>query len=98
MGMTLRILGPLGLVRTDRVCNGNFPSDQRSPDLWFDVSCFPCRKAMPSPTPGKNVLIGPGGDTTELDFRKIFDITEHQNLEFRFEPQREIQFALKLNF
>ncbi len=130
MGYDPSNTGSIGLVRTDRVCDGNLPSGQRSPDLWFDINCFPLPNGYAFGNSGKNVLIGPGGVTTDLDFRKIFDITEHQNLEFRFElyntfnhtvfaqpdnyitdgpgaagvitstvlPQREIQFALKLNF
>jgi TonB dependent receptor len=85
MGYDPSNTGSIGLVRTDRVCDGNLPSGQRSPDLWFDISCFPLPNGYAFGNSGKNVLIGPGGVTTDFDFRKIFDITEHQNLEFRFE-------------
>ncbi len=130
MGYDPSNTGSIGLVRTDRICDGNFPSGQRSPNLWFNTSCFPLPTGYAFGNSGKNVLIGPGGVSGDFALRKVFDITEHQNLEFRIEafnafnhpvfaqpdnyitdgpgaagvitstvlPQREIQFALKLNF
>jgi hypothetical protein len=77
--------GSIGLVRTDRTCNGNLPSSQQSPSLWFNPNCFPLPSGYAFGNSGKNVLIGPGGVTSDLDFRKMFSITEHQSLEFRFE-------------
>lgn len=85
MGYDPSNTGSIGLVRTDRTCNGNLPSNQRSPDLWFDVSCFPLPNGYAFGNSGKNVLIGPGGVSTDFALRKIFDLTERQNLEFRVE-------------
>ena len=85
MGYDPSNTGSIGLVRTDRTCNGNLPSSQRSPDLWFDTSCFPLPSGYAFGNSGKNSLIGPGGVSTDLALRKVFDITEHQNLEFRVE-------------
>jgi hypothetical protein len=77
--------GSQGLLRTDRTCDGKFPSSQRSVNLWFDITCFPSPSGYAFGNAGKNVLIGPGGVTSDVDLRKIFNITERQNLEFRVE-------------
>ena len=85
MGYDPSNTGSVGLVRTDRTCNGNFPSGQRSADNWFDASCFPLPSGYAFGNAGKNVLIGPGGVSTDFALRKVFNIMEHQNLEFRAE-------------
>ncbi len=122
--------GSNGLYRTDRGCDGNLPRGQRTVDNWFDISCFPMPADFTFGNSGKNILIGPGALTSDMSLRKVFDITEHKNVEFRFElfnafnhpafaqpdpfiddgpgaagvitstvvPQRQLQFALKLNF
>ncbi len=77
--------GSIGLVRTDRTCDGNLPAGQRSPNLWFNADCFPLPSGYAFGNSGKNVLVGPGGVSGDFALRKIFDITEHQNLEFRVE-------------
>ena len=51
--------GSTGLVRTDRTCNGNLPSGQQSPDLWFNTNCFPLPTTYAFGDSGKNALIGP---------------------------------------
>ena len=85
MGYDPSNTGSIGLVRTDRTCNGNLPSSQRSPDLWFNTSCFPLPTGYAFGDSGRNVLLGPGGVSMDFALRKVFDITEHQNLEFRAE-------------
>jgi outer membrane receptor protein involved in Fe transport len=122
--------GSNGLYRTDQTCNGNLPRGQRNINNWFDIDCFPLPADFTFGNAGKNTLIGPGAVTSDMSLRKIFDITESKNLEFRFEmfnafnhavfaqpdnfiddgpgsagvitstvaPQRQLQFALKLNF
>jgi hypothetical protein len=85
MGYDPSNTGSIGLTRTDRTCNGNLPSGQRSINNWFDVNCFPLPTTYAFGNSGKNVLIGPGGVTSDFAFRKLFNITEHQALEFRAE-------------
>lgn len=85
MGYDPSNTGSIGLVRTDRACNGNLSSGKRSPDLWFDTTCFPVPTGYAFGNSGRNVLIGPGGVSTDFAVRKVFNITEHQNLEFRME-------------
>jgi len=85
MGYDPSNTGSIGLVRTDRSCNGNLPSGQQSPSLWFDPTCFPLPTTYAFGNAGKNVLLGPGGVSSDFDFRKLFNITEHKSLEFRVE-------------
>ena len=77
--------GSFGMMRTDRVCDGNLPSSQQSINNWFDANCFPLPAAFTFGDSGKNVLEGPGEVTADLAVRKIFGLSERMNLEFRFE-------------
>jgi hypothetical protein len=72
-------------MRPDQFRDGNLPSDQRSPNLWFDINAF-------APPPGfafgnahRNNLIGPGQNVFDASARKEFAMTETQHLEFRAE-------------
>ncbi len=85
MGYDPSNTGSIGLVRTDRSCDGNLPSSQRNPSLWFNINCFPLPTTYAFGNSGKNVLIGPGGVSTDLALRKLFALTERQSLEFRLE-------------
>jgi hypothetical protein len=77
--------GDQGLVRADRIGNGNLPRGQRKPDLWFDPSAF----ALPAPytfgNAGRNILIGPGINTFDGSLRKVFAVGHERNLQFRAE-------------
>jgi hypothetical protein len=77
--------GSNGMDRTDRVCNGNLPRGQRTIDNWFDIDCFPLPADFTFGNAGKNILEGPGAVETDFSLRKVFDISERTNLEFRFE-------------
>jgi hypothetical protein len=77
--------GSVGLMRTDRVANGNFSPDKRTPNLWFDTSAFPLPGAYTFGNAGKNILDGPGEKATDLSVRKTFVFTEEKSLEFRAE-------------
>jgi len=85
MGYDPSHTGSQGFVRTDRVCNGNLPSGQRSINLWFDPSCFPLPSGYAFGNSGKNVLVGPGMVGADLSLRKLFSLTERFRLEFRAE-------------
>jgi Carboxypeptidase regulatory-like domain len=122
--------GSPGLIRSNQIGNGSLPHP--SPTLWFNLNDFPIPNC-PNGCFGdahKNILEGPGEKTADLSARKIFNLTERFNLEFRAEffnafnhpvfsqpdnyitdgpgvagvitstviPQRQIQFALKLQF
>jgi outer membrane receptor protein involved in Fe transport len=75
--------GSNGLYRTDQTCNGNLPRGQRSINNWFDINCFPLPADFTFGDAGKNILEGPGAVTSDMSLRKVFDMTERTNLEFR---------------
>jgi len=77
--------GSQGLVRTDRIANGNLPSGQRDPSLWFDINAFPFPADFTFGNAGRNILEGPGQKILDGSIRKEFAITERQRLEFRAE-------------
>jgi hypothetical protein len=77
--------GDQGLVRPNRIANGNLPRGSRSPNLWFDPSAFTLPEPYTFGNAGRNILIGPGVNTFDGSVRKTFTITETQNLEFRGE-------------
>jgi hypothetical protein len=85
MGYDPSNTGSQGLMRTDRIGNGNLPPSQRTPNLWFDVNDFPVPGCLCFGNAGKNILEGPGEKAADLSIRKVFDITERQKLEFRGE-------------
>lgn len=77
--------GSNGLLRTDRIANGNFSPGKRTPDLWFDINAFPVPNGYAFGNAGKNILDGPGGITSDVSIRKLFRLTERVSLEFRSE-------------
>lgn len=77
--------GDQGTVRTDRIANGNLPSGQRDPNLWFDINAFPFPATYTFGNAGRNILIGPGVNVLDGSIRKEFATTETQRLEFRAE-------------
>ncbi|HEY1902757.1 MAG TPA: TonB-dependent receptor [Terracidiphilus sp.] len=77
--------GSFGASRSDQSCNGNLPSGKRSINAWFDVNCFPLPQPYTFGNAEKNSLIGPGAVSTDVNLRKVFNLTERQNLEIRIE-------------
>lgn len=77
--------GDQGLVRPNRIGDGNLPSGQRNPNLWFDTSAFPLPADYTFGNAGRNVLVGPGANVLDGSIRKEFDVTEAQKFEFRAE-------------
>lgn len=128
MGYDPSNTGSQGLMRTDRIGNGDLP--HRSPTLWFNVNDFPVPTCACFGDASKNILEGPGEKSTDLSARKYLNLTERAHLEFRAEffnafnhavfaqpdpfitdgpgaagvitstvlPQRQIQFAMKVDF
>ena len=60
MGYDPSNTGSNGLLRTDRIANGNFSPGKRTPDLWFDINAFPVPNGYAFGNAGKNILDGPG--------------------------------------
>jgi hypothetical protein len=77
--------GSLGLIRANRVGNGNLPSSQRTPDNWFDLNAFTIPADFTFGNAGKNILEGPGSKIADLSIRKQFVFQESKRLEFRAE-------------
>jgi len=86
--------------RPNRVCDGNLPRGQRTPDRWFDFSCYqtvaPINTVNPATglpvtyTPtgnaGANTIIGPGTNNWDWGVHKYFPLwSETRRLEFRAE-------------
>jgi Carboxypeptidase regulatory-like domain len=77
--------GDQGLVRADRIGNGELPGGQRSPDLWFDIDAFAIPADFTFGNAGRNILIGPGQRILDGSIRKEFNLFREQKLEFRAE-------------
>jgi hypothetical protein len=75
--------GSPGLMRADRLGSGHLAHP--SPTLWFNVNDFADPSCNCFGNAGKNILEGPGEKTADLSARKMFDLTERVNLEFRAE-------------
>ena len=77
--------GSPGLQRSNQTGSGSLPHP--GPNLWFNSNDFPVPNC-PNGCFGnahKNILEGPGEKTADLSARKIFNVTERFNLEFRAE-------------
>jgi hypothetical protein len=68
---------------SDRTCNGNLPSGQRSIHQWFQTSCFPQPAAGRIGDSGRNVLVGPGLSNFDLSAFKRFPFGEARWVQFR---------------
>jgi hypothetical protein len=77
--------GSQGLMRADQIRDGNLPSDQRSPNQWFDINAFTQPASGTFGNAHRNNLIGPGQNVFDGSLRKVFAVTESQRLEFRAE-------------
>jgi len=117
-----------GLLRAAQIGSGHLAHP--SINMWFNTADFEDPPCHCFGNAGKNILEGPGEKTEDLSARKMFNLTDRFNLEFRAEffnafnhpvfsqpdnniddgpgatgvitstviPQRQIQFALKLQF
>ena len=52
---------------------------------WYNIDCYPLPAPLHFGNAGKNILEGPGAVEADFSLRKVFNITESKNLEFRFE-------------
>ncbi len=75
--------GSPGLLRANRLGSGHLAHP--SPTLWFNTNDFSDPTCNCFGNAGKNILEGPGERTADLSARKIFNVTERFNLEFRAE-------------
>ena len=77
--------GTQSAVRPDQLRDGNLPSDQRTPNRWFDIDAYTAPSGFAFGNAGRNSLIGPGQNVFDGSLRKTFSLTESQKLEFRAE-------------
>lgn len=89
--LTVPTLGDGVATRPDRICDGSLAN--RSPAMWFDLSCFP-QVVVPANDPsgvgilgnsGRNILDGPGNVVLNLVLSRTFRIGENGKLQFRWE-------------
>jgi hypothetical protein len=71
--------------RPNRVCDGNLPVGQRTPERWFDTSCFPANNAGEFGNSGRGIITSPGIKDWDLSLFKDFRIKEQTRLQFRAE-------------
>ena len=82
-----------GLDRPDRIGDGNLPSDQRTPNRWFDTGAFVFPAVFvdafgPYSIPGnagRNILIGPGYKDLDFSAQKVIRFKERNSINFRWE-------------
>ena len=77
--------GSNGMTRAQQLCNGTLPRGERTVTNWINTNCYVDPDPYTYGNAGKNSLEGPGAVTSDMSLRKLFNITERSNLEFRFE-------------
>ena len=86
-------------------CGGNLPQrvnvvrsdygrlDDPTPNRWFDASAFTIPTRGFQGNAGRNVLEGPGYQTFDLSFAKVFPVRERMQLQFRGELFNSLNHA-----
>lgn len=74
-----------GANRPNRICDGNLPSDQRTPERWFDTRCFVDHPANQFGNSGRNILRQDGVKNFDINLAKNTRINERLTLQFRTE-------------
>jgi hypothetical protein len=71
--------------RPNAVTNANLPSDQRSPNHWFDTLAFALQAPGTFGNVGTGTVRGPGMTTFDFGLQKRFAISERRFFELRAE-------------
>ncbi len=85
------LTGTPQMSRPDVLRDPNLPSDQRTPQRWFDTSAFArfvasASRATPNfGTAGRNILSADGIVNFDIGLSKDFKLGEERRLEFRWE-------------
>ena len=74
-----------GTQRPDRAANGNFPSDLRSIDRWFDTAAFVAPAQYSFGNSGTGILVGPSYFNVDLGVVRRFSFTEKIGIDVRGE-------------
>jgi hypothetical protein len=67
--------------RPNLVCNPN--NGPKTPQQWFNTSCFQAPAAFTYGNAGRDIVIGPGLNNFDATFQKNFAIRENMQLQFR---------------
>ena len=74
-----------GVQRPNVVASVNLPSDQRSPDKWFNTAAFEVAPQFTLGDSSRNPVRGPNDHDADIAFIKHTGIGERVDLEFRTE-------------
>jgi hypothetical protein len=78
-------LGIIGYARPNLVTDPSLPSDQRTPDRWFNTDAFVLQPFGSLGTAGRNILEGPGTNIVDLSLLKNIPLNDRHRLQFRTE-------------
>src|SRR5579875_1242391 len=87
--------GAFWIPRPNRVCDGNLPEGQRTPQHYFDTSCFTLPALNTYGNGGVAYLDTDGLNTVDFAIVKDFPIRESARLQFRAET---FNFLNQVNF
>ena len=71
--------------RPNRIADGNLPTDQRTPNHWFDTTAYVRQAPNTFGNAGQGTIRMPGIRNLDLSLQKKFAITENKRIEFRAE-------------
>ncbi len=71
--------------RPNLIGNPNLPSNQRSPDRWFNTAAFVLPAQFTFGNAGRDIIIGPGVNNVDFSLLKNTYITEDKYVQFRAE-------------
>lgn len=69
----------------NRVCDGNLPSSQRTPEMWFDITCFKEPIANTNGDAPPNIIYGPDLLTFDFGLHKEIKLGETRRIQLRGE-------------
>ncbi len=72
-----------GTIRPNRIADGNLPSDQRTPQRWFDTGAFAAAPAFTYGNSGRGIIEGPGTKLVDFSLLKRFVIRERHIFDIR---------------
>jgi hypothetical protein len=74
-----------GANRTNRICDGNLPANERTAERWFDTSCFVDHPLNEFGDAGRNILRQDGRNVWDISLMKNTMVGEHVTVQFRAE-------------
>jgi hypothetical protein len=74
-----------GANRVNRICDGNLPASERTPERWFDTSCFVDHPLNEFGDAGRNILRQDGRNVWDISLMKNTTVGEHVTVQFRAE-------------